>query len=404
MRKMFSVLIVLVVTMSLVSSVFAETELKFWHTYSDGEEKVFLEQVLPAFEAANPDIKVNAIRMPYEGLNQQIITAVAGEVAPDLVRMDITWVAQFAKLGALIPVDQMEGFDAILADALPGPMATTIYKDEHYGIPMNTNTTTGVFNLERLKELGFDSPPATLDELLAAADRADPSNEKWLFAVQGSFNWAMLPFIWTLGGSITDDTFTISTGYLNSEATVKAVETIKSWLDQGIISSCVLGEEPGTWGGIEAGNYAMVIEGPWFYSAGEAKPNFPSSTIPSVEGRSISIVGGENLVMLKGTKHQEEAWKFMKFMLSPEAQLPMVNAGMIPTMASNLNKVDTSESPWMDAYLEQLKTAAPRTPSAEWPSIEEILNTTFESILRGTISAQDGLNTAAAQIDELLAK
>ena len=404
MRKMFSVLIVLVVTMSLVSSVFAETELKFWHTYSDGEEKVFLEQVLPAFEAANPDIKVNAIRMPYEGLNQQIITAVAGEVAPDLVRMDITWVAQFAKLGALIPVDQMEGFDAILADALPGPMATTIYKDEHYGIPMNTNTTTGVFNLERLKELGFDSPPATLDELLAAADRADPSNEKWLFAVQGSFNWAMLPFIWTLGGSITDDTFTISTGYLNSEATVKAVETIKSWLDQGIISSCVLGEEPGTWGGIEAGNYAMVIEGPWFYSVGEAKPNFPSSTIPSVDGRSISIVGGENLVMLKGTKHQEKAWEFMKYMLSPEAQLPMVNAGMIPTMASNLNKVDTSESPWMDAYLEQLKTAAPRTPSAEWPSIEEILNTTFESILRGTISAQDGLDTAAAQIDELLVK
>ncbi len=404
MRKMFSVLIVLVIAMSLMSSAFAETELIFWHTYSDGEEKVYLEQVLPAFEAANPDIKVNAIRMPYEGLNQQIITAVAGEVAPDLVRMDITWVAQFAKLGALIPVDQMEGFDAILADALPGPMATTIYKDEHYGIPMNTNTTTGVFNLERLKELGFDSPPATLDELLAAADRADPSNEKWLFAVQGSFNWAMLPFIWTLGGSITDDTFTISTGYLNSEATVKAVETIKSWLDQGIISSCVLGEEPGTWGGIEAGNYAMVIEGPWFYSAGEAKPNFPSSTIPSVEGRSISIVGGENLVMLKGTKHQEEAWKFMKFMLSPEAQLPMVNAGMIPTMASNLNKVDTSESPWMDAYLEQLKTAAPRTPSAEWPSIEEILNTTFESILRGTISAQDGLDTAAAQIDELLVK
>ncbi|NLJ64974.1 MAG: extracellular solute-binding protein [Christensenellaceae bacterium] len=404
MRKMFSVLIVLVVTMSLVSSVFAETELKFWHTYSDGEEKVFLEQVLPIFEAANPDIKVNAIRMPYEGLNQQIITAVAGEVAPDLVRMDITWVAQFAKLGALISVDQMEGFDAILADALPGPMATTIYKDEHYGIPMNTNTTTGVFNLERLKELGFDAPPATLDELLAAADRADPSNEKWLFAVQGSFSWAMLPFIWTLGGSITDNAFTTSTGYLNGEATVNALETIKSWLDQGIISSCVLGEEPGTWGGIEAGNYAMVIEGPWFYSVGEAKPNFPSSTIPSVDGRSISIVGGENLVMLKGTKHQEKAWEFMKYMLSPEAQLPMVNAGMIPTMASNLNKVDTSESPWMDAYLEQLKTAAPRTPSAEWPSIEEILNTTFESILRGTISAQDGLNTAAAQIDELLAK
>lgn len=404
MKKWFTILTALLMVVVLCSSALAETELTFWHTYSEGEEKVFLEQVLPAFEAANPDIKVNPIRMPYEGLNQQIITAVAGGTAPDLVRMDITWVAQFAKLGALLPLDDLEGFDAVLADALPGPMATTIYKNQHYGIPMNTNTTTGVFNLERLNELGFGAPPATLDELLAAVDKADPANEKWLFAVQGSYNWAMLPFIWTLGGSITDDSFTTATGYLNSEATVAALEAIKSWLDQEIISTCVLGEEPGTWGGIEAGNYAMVVEGPWFYSAGEAKPNFPSSPIPAVEGRSISIVGGEDLVMLKGSQHPEEAWKFMQFMLSADAQIPMVNAGMIPTMASNLEKVDTSASPWMDAYLEQLKTAAPRTPSAEWPAIEEILNNAFESVLRGTLSTQDALDAAAAQIDSLLAE
>ena len=404
MKKWFTILTALIMALALCSSALAETELTFWHTYSEGEEKVFLEQVLPAFEAENPDIKINPIRMPYEGLNQQIITAVAGETAPDLVRMDITWVAQFAKLGALLPLDDMDGFDAVLADALPGPMATTIYKNGHYGVPMNTNTTTGVFNLERLKELGFDAPPATLDELLAAVDKADPANEKWLFAVQGSYNWAMLPFIWTLGGSITDDSFTTATGYLNSGATVSALETIKSWLDQQIISTCVLGEEPGTWGGIEAGNYAMVVEGPWFYSAGEAKPNFPSGPIPAVDGRSVSIVGGEDLVMLKGTKHPEEAWKFMQFMLSAEAQLPMVNAGMIPTMASILDKVDISASPWMDAYLEQLKTAAPRTPSAEWPAIEEILNTAFETVLRGNLSAQEALDAVAAQIDALLAE
>lgn len=404
MKKLFIVIIAMVMMMTLISSAAAETELTFWHTYSEGEEKVFLEQVLPAFEAANPDIKVNPIRMPYEGLNEQIIAAVAGGAAPDLVRMDITWVAQFAKLGALLPIDQMEGFDEVFTDALPGPMATTVYKGSHYGVPMNTNTTTGVFNLERLKELGFDAPPATMDELLAVADRADPANEKWLFAVQGSFNWAMLPFIWTLGGSLTDDDFTKATGYLNSEGTVKAIETIKSWMDQQIISTSVLGEEPGTWGGVEAGNYAMIVEGPWFYSADDAKPNFPSSPIPSVDGRSISIVGGEDLVMLKDTKHAEEAWKFMKFILTEEAQIPMVNAGMIPTMASNLDKVETSASPWMDAYLEQLKAAAPRTPSAEWPSIEEILNNTFESILRGTVPAQEGLDAAAAQIDLLLAK
>lgn len=404
MKKLVSILAALVMLMSLCSTAMAETEITFWHTYSEGEEKVFLEQVVPAFETAHPDVKINAIRMPYEGLNQQIITAVAGNTAPDLVRMDITWVAQFAKLGALKALDEMDGFQEILGGALPGPMARTLYKGLHYGLPMNTNTTTGVFNLERLKELGFDAPPTTLEELLGAADLAEPQNEKWLFAVQGSFNWAMLPFIWTLGGSITDDAYTTATGYLNGEATVKALETVKSWYDNQLIGACILGEEPATWGGIENGNYAMVVEGPWFYSAGETKPNLPSATIPAVDGRSISIVGGEDLVMLKGTKNAEAAWTFMRFMMTAEAQLPMVSAGMIPTMAALLDQVDISGSPWMEAYLEQLKTAMPRTPSAEWPSIEEILNLTFESILRGAVSAQEGLDSAAAQIDVLLAE
>lgn len=404
MKKVVSLVLALALLCAALPAAMAQTEITFWHTYSEGEEKVLTEDVIPAFEAANPDIKVNAVRMPYEGLNQQFITAVAGDVAPDVIRMDITWVAQMAKLGALTQVDGLAGFDAILADALPGPMATTQYKGGHYGLPLNTNTTAAVFNLKRLKELGFDAPPATMDELLAAADKADPTNEKWLFAVQGSFNWAMLPFIWTLGGDITDETYTKATGYLNGEATVKAVQTIKDWYDKGIIGPCVLGEQPDTWGGIDAGNYAMVVEGPWFYSGSDAKPNNPDATLPSVDGRSISIVGGEDIVMTKNTKNADASWAFMQYMMSEQAQLAMTKAGLIPTMASNLAKMDTSVTPYLAAYVEQLKTAKPRTPSAEWPSIEEILNSTFESILRGNVGAQEGLDAAATQIDVLLAE
>lgn len=403
MKKLVSILTALALLAVCLPAAFAETEVTFWHTYSEGEEKIFLEQVLPAFEEAHPDVHINAIRMPYDGLNQQIITAVAGNTAPDLIRMDITWVAQFAKLGALEALDEYEGFSDILAGALPGPMETNVYRGKHYGLPLNTNTITGVWNLERLNELGFDAPPATMDEFLAAADKADPANEKWLFGIQSTQPWAIMPYLWTLGGVVTDDDYTVATGYLNGEATVKAMETIKAWYDGQIISSSVLGDEPGTWGGVENGNYAMVLEGPWFYSAGEEKPNHPSAPLPSVDGRSVSVVGGENLVMIKGSKNAEAAWTFMQYMTTAEAQLPMVNAGMIPTMADNLNKVDISNSPWMAAYLEQLKTASPRTPSAEYPSIDEVLELTFESILRGAVGVQEGLDSAAAQIDKLLA-
>ena len=80
----------------------------------------------------------------------------------------------------------------------------------------------------------------------------------------------------------------------------------------------------------------------------------------------------------------------------------MAEAGMIPTNTSAIEQVDTSAAPYVEVYMEQLKTANPRTPSAQWPEIKEVLNETFELVLRGEQGAQEALDNAAAQIDGLL--
>lgn len=237
-------------------------EITFWHSYSEGEEKIFTESVLTAFEQQYPNIKVNAIRMPYEGLDEQLITAVTGDAAPDVIRLDLTWVPQMAKLGALECLNDYAGFDGISAGIMPGSMSTTLYKGQNYGLPLNANTTVAVYNNAVLQEYGFDAPPETLDALMGALDKTDPAEEKWLFAVSGSYNWAMLPFIWTLGGSVTDGDYTTASGYLNGADTVKALDTIVGWYKDGVIGPAIMGEQPDGWGGIEAGNYTMIVEGP----------------------------------------------------------------------------------------------------------------------------------------------
>ena len=75
-----------------------------------------------------------------------------------------------------------------------------------------------------------------------------------------------------------------------------------------------------------------------------------------------------------------------------------------PTYFSAMEKVDTSGSPYVEVYMEQLKTAQARIPCSSWPTIETILNTAFESVLRGQASSQEALDDAAAQIDALLAQ
>ena len=151
-------------------------EITFWHSYSEGEEKIFNDTVLKAFNERYPHIKVNVIRMPYEGLDEQLITAVSGDAAPDVIRMDLTWVSQMAKLGALECVNGYDGFEEIAANALEGSLNTTLYNGANYGLPLNANTTVAVYNNAVLAEYGFEAPPATLDELMSALDQTDPAN------------------------------------------------------------------------------------------------------------------------------------------------------------------------------------------------------------------------------------
>lgn len=381
-----------------------ETKLVFWHTYSEGEEKVFQEKVVPGFEAANPGIQVEAVRMPYDGLNEQFIAAVAGDAAPDVMRMDLTWVSQMAKMGALAPLDDMEGFAAAQANALPGPMQTNLFEGQHYGLPLNSNTIVAIYNKERLAEFGFTEPPKTMDELLAAKDKADPDNEKWLFAIQGTFSWAMLPYIWTLGGTITDESYTKATGYLNSPETVAALQTIYDWKTSNIIGPSILGEQPDFWGGMEGGNYMMIVDGPWFFSSKDNTDTVVPALIPSVDGRSISIVGGENVVMSQNSQNKEAAWALIQYMTGDEAQLAMAEGGMIPTTTTALDKLDTSQNSYLATFVEQLKTANPRTPSPNWNSIDEVLSKAFEQVMRGEKTPQEALDAAAAEVDALLAE
>lgn len=377
--------------------------LTFWHTYSEGEEKVFLEKVIPAFENANPGIKIDAIRMPFDGLQQQIITSSSGDAAPDVMRIDNTWVAEFAKLGALQDVSGFEGFDAVKAGMLDAPMATNYYNDGYYGIGLDTTTTVAIWNMDLLKEYGVTEPPTTMEELIALAkEHNDPANEQWAFTIAGTYTWAMLPYFWGLGGELTDENFTVATGYLNSETSVNALDTIAQWYKDGTISHAIIGEQPDAWGGMLGGKYAMISEGPWFFSSNDANFECRTTVMPAGVGGSTSIVGGQDIVMSSNCKNQEAAWKFMQYLVSEEAQLAMSEAGMIPVLKSAVEKMNVGETPYLEAYLNQLETAKPRTPSANWGQIDTLLGNTFEQVIRGEVSAKDALDQTAVEVDKLL--
>jgi len=376
--------------------------IEFWHTYSDTETPIFEEQIIPLFEEKYPYIKVNSTKMPYDGLKQQVIAGVAGDAAPDLMRMDIIWVPEFAKLGALVPLDNLVNFSTLKDQLFPGPLATNFYNGKYYGLPLNTNTKVAIYNKALLAEAGLSEPPKTFDQLISAAETLKAKG-KFGIGVGGVGPWGSLPYFWTLGGSITDDKYTKATGFLNSPDSIAALQKIVDLKEQGLIAPSLLGGEPGTWDGIKE-SYLMIEDGPWFFSIlGDAVKDITTvATFPAGKGGSISVVGGEDLVMFSTSKHQEEAWTFMQFLMTEEPQILMSQTGLIPTNAKAANSEKVLSVPFIGPYIEQIKTAKPRTPHPSWGKIEETLTLYFEKAVRGELAVKDALDQAAQEIDGFL--
>lgn len=384
--------------------------IEYWHTYSDAEEAVLTEKIKPAFEAAYPNIELKLTRMPYEGLKQQVIAGVAGDAAPDLMRMDIVWVPEFAAQNALMEISKLEGFDELKGSVFEGPMATNFYNGGYYGVPVNTNTKVAIYNKATLAEAGLTEAPKTMDELVAAAETLKTKG-KYGIGVSGIHAWGLAPWFWSLGGSITNEDYTKVDGYLNSEASVKALQTIVDWNHKGLTLPVMLGGEPGTWDGIISGQYLMSDDGPWFYSTKIAEKEATGfdpleetvrAVMPAGDGGSRSVIGGENLVMFANSKHPEEAWTFAKWMLSEEPQKIMAETGLIPSNMAAAEAMKTMDIPFVDTYVEQLETALPRTPIPQWGEVEAIFNLAFEKAVRGEQEPKAALDEAVKQIGAIL--
>ncbi|NTU74951.1 MAG: extracellular solute-binding protein [Anaerolineaceae bacterium] len=381
----------------------------FWHGYNADVEAKFLDETLiPEFEALHPDIKVNAIVVPYDQFRRKLLIALSGGESPDLARVDIIWVPELADQGALAKLDEtLPDFSTVSGAMLPGPLSTNFYKGNYYGLPLDTNTRVMAYNKDVFAAAGIETPPATMDEFLAACEKIKAlGNDTYCFADGGTYAWATNPWIWSFGGDVTDPEITKSTGFFNSKATVDAYNFLKDGIDKGYINPSMKGGSLDSWGAFSQDKVAMIFEGPWFPPSFEKQ--FPDkkyglALIPAGAGGSTSVVGGEDIVMFQQSDKKEAAAEFMRFMLSEDVQLKWASQGQVPVLKSAIDSDYIKTHPFFGIFLEQLKTAKARTPHPSWSKMEEITTNVGNAILNGTIETQKALDEAAAKLDALLA-
>ncbi len=406
---MKKVILLLLSSIIVVSSIFAsgapeeksgDVTLKFWYTYGEGEEEILLNEVIPMWEAENPNIKIDCIRQDGSQYHQMIVTSFGTGNGPDVARIEITKTAAYANQGGLTAVSDYPEFASLKDNFLEGPLSTNLFKGSYYGLPLDTNCKAAVVNTNILKnELNLDKVPTTMEEFLDKAKNRDT----YSLNVSGFGDWDLYTYFWLFGGVLTDDGFTKASGYINSAASVNAINTMIKLHDEGIFTIRDLDGSVDAWDGIES-EYAMFFEGPWYNFNAKADIGIVPSLIPTYEGKSASIVGGENIAVFSTSKYQDAAWKFAQFMTSDKVQKAMLKSGQLPVLKDMVESPAVLENPVWSVYMEQLKSAKARIPSPYTGDIETAWKNAMTSIFVDGEAVQAQMDKLASELDTILSK
>jgi len=382
--------------------------INFWHHYSaqSAENETLMNVLIPAFEAENPGIKVNAVSHEWAELHDKVLVSANSNALPDVARCDIAWLPEFQKMGILVALDEeMADFADVSGQLLDSAMSTAVIGGHYYALALNTNSKIVFYNTAMLEAAGVEVP-ATMDAWVDAVKKLSGENangqQVWGWNEPALAGWNICPFIWSFGGSLTNEDQTAATGYINSPATVKAIETFADLVKAGGITGFNAGDIPMT-DGFGTGRYAMMLEGPW--KSAELAGAYPdvaygTAPIPAGEGGSVSVLGGEDIAIFNSA-NKEAAWKFMQFMTSEYAETEMAKCGQIPVNKAALES-DTVKAADYAPFIEAIQTAKARPTVAAWSEMDNDLQVAMNAVVTGEKTAQEAMDELAASWDVLL--
>lgn len=398
------------------------TTVQFWHRSFTPVENEWYADIVKEFNKSQDKIKVVDTEVPADAWDQKMKAAQAAGKAPDVYTSS-------ANLLDLVNAGSVHELDSIVSEEALGEImdtATSISEVDgtHYAYPLLLEPQTVLFwNTDMLDAAGVDSSaaPETWDDLLDACAKIQPTLGDGQYCISPAqdavtFAWSTVGQQWNFAGhlALTDDW---AKPDIDDDGYRSLMEQYKVLWDKGYmpkqpLAAYVAGEDFGQQ------KVAFKVSGSWMMSEiGSDYPDllaktgvgaFPNAS--DADGRTATTMGNFTWVVDAKTKNADAAGEFLEWAIAgdPENLVPFfvdTQFTKVPVRQSVQDAVaasqEAADAPWSSIIVDDIAPDA--IPGSLYPwDVNLAVGTAMESVMKGSASVDDAINTANAAIQTVI--
>lgn len=386
--------------------------IKYWsfpNFTADSEFKTpeeYDKALIAAFEAKNPNIKVEYQKIDFTDGPAKLETAIQSKSTPDVVIDAPGRVIDWAKKGYLIP---FEGLDT--SKYSPSLVSAASFEGKVYLYPLGTapflmafnkviTDKLGVTELLPLNKPGRNWTVAEFETLLTAIKEKDPNIDPvLLYTKSQAGDQGPRAFVSNLFNSwITDKDVTKYT--INDEGGVKSLTWIKGAYDKGLLGKGVSAEAKDALEAFRSGNAAgTILYSPGLrgndteaINSGKLDPVFVAFPNESGQAKFEFLLAGAAIFNNDDAARAEAAKKFVDFVINDETwgeRSLKATRNFSPSGKTGLYGDDAETK-----YLEELSAHfGPYYNTIDgYAQMRPLWFNMVQSVLNGQVSAKDALD------------
>lgn len=303
-------------------------------------------------------IKIELLSNPYADTKTQIAAGAAAGTMADVVGLDGSWVYDFAKQGSISNLTKLmekDGYDVSqLSDQIK-------YEGNTYMIPVVNFAYPLYVNMDILKKAGVEKVPTTWTEFMDACEKITSKIDAAAYAIPLSseapngIQNQFMSWVWASGGSMLNE----GKPGLKGNETVKAVtDLFKEMSEKGYLAKGVNAmKEQDMVNEFQNGRLAFMVDGISHLTLiKEEAPdlNFDYAPMPVKDGyaeKSGLDVANWGIGIASNCEHQEEAMKFVEYLMSPEVNAELAQlANAFPGNSTSEPDYSSNDELFKKAY------------------------------------------------------